>query len=232
MIALSLFFSMTFGGGLRSQQVFNSNESINIARAHIKALNEGILLVRLPSNLKKILELKRLLDEELSENDRRRISKVLDKTIEETQMLQSAIISAMYTKYTFSEYVFFVDSDSREVFKDGSRLFRYYADSSLINNEKKPEEYQLKAELYELKAGRSTYVLTLDQTSDNSLSAYIIKDKELNDLAQPFPSTVIRGNGVPLFFFLINKTTRIKRENENNIKRLDKKLWSFYNSPE
>jgi hypothetical protein len=188
-----------------SQQTFNSKENKLNSRKHIEALHDGVLLVRLPSDYKKIESLTKLLDRELSEKENANVSKELNRTIEENENLHLAMLNAMHKSYTFSDYAFFLDVDSKAVLENGEKIFWSAPDSIKID--------------YKLKRGTPYYIMTIGQTSDQSVNAFIIKDSNLKDIPLPFPGKILRKNW----------TTAVVHKSAKKIAKFDAKIWRYFN---
>ncbi len=199
---------------MQAQQAFNTKEDKSVATYHIKALNKGVLLVRLPSNRKKIAALENTLDQDLSENDHKKLSKRLNKTIQETDERLAAIIGAMDSTYHFSEYAFFLDYDTREVLESGKKLY----------------QSDMKA-AYDLSDTSSIYILTLGKTPENSIDAFIVLNDELQGIPLPFPSTVtMRASFIDIIIFWESwERRRVNHRNIRYIQRLDSGLQSYFN---
>jgi len=186
---------------IQAQQTFNSKEDKSTAAYHINELKEGVLLVRLPSNRKKIEALENTLTDSLSQKDHKNVSKTLDRTLKETEEVQTGIIAAMGSVFTFSEYAFFMDYDTHEVLKDGSRLFQSDMKTT-----------------YKLKDSTSIYILSVGRTTETPIDAFIVFDKALQIIASPFPSQISRSGIAGLF-----------GNDTSHIKRLNTKLWRYFN---
>ncbi len=187
---------------MNAQQAFNTKEDKITATSHIKALNTGVLLVRLPSNRKKIEALEKTLDQDLTNKEYKNVLKTLNRTLKETEKLHSGIISAMESVYSFSLFGFFMDYDTRQVLEGSGKL--YHADMETE---------------FELNKAASAYVLSVGSTTETPINAFLVMDLDLHILAQPFPSQISRSG---LAGLLGNDTSHIKR--------LNKKLWRYFNS--
>ncbi|RLD22151.1 MAG: hypothetical protein DRI69_02060 [Bacteroidetes bacterium] len=187
---------------MQAQQAFNTKDDKITATTHIKTLNKGVLLVRLPSNRKKIEALQKTLEQDLSEREFKNVSKTLNRTLDETEKLHTGIISAMESAYSFSSFAFFMDYDTREVLEGKSKL--YQAD--------------MKAE-FELDKTTAVYILSVGRTTETTIDAFLVMDSALNILPQPFPSQISRSGFAGLF-----------GNDTSHIKRLNKKLWRYFNS--
>jgi hypothetical protein len=83
------------------------------ARTMLRQLSEGVLIVRLNSNDRKIRELERLLNSpEVKEKSRKRFRKMLDRTREETRQESLDIMKAFDGNYNFSKVLFMYDTAS------------------------------------------------------------------------------------------------------------------------
>jgi hypothetical protein len=199
--SIALIFILSISAlSVQAQQVFNSQENKRKSSYHIKALKEGVLLVRLPSNRKKIEALEKTLVENLSEKEYKNVSKTLARTLSETEELHDGIIDAMESAYTFSEYAFFMDYDTHEVLERNGKL--YQSDMKTA---------------FELNNTAPVYVMSVGRTPENSINAFLIMDNTLQNMSQPFPASISRSGLMSLFS---NDTTHIKR--------LNAKLWRYF----
>lgn len=187
---------------VQAQQAFNTKEDKNTATAHIKALKKGVLLVRLPSNRKKIDALEKTLEDSLSQRDYKNVSKTLNRTLKETEKLHTGIISAMGSVYSFSLYGFFMDYDTRDLMEGNGKL--YHGDMKTA---------------FELNKEASVYIMSVGRTTETPIDAFLVMNSDLDILPQPFPSQISRSGFAGLF-----------GNDASHIKRLNKKLWRYYNS--
>ena len=107
-----LIFINILGVNLNSQSLDNLNFTSDSC---IKNLKDGILIVRLKSEKKKLEYLKNQLD--LSKNDVKNsnnIQEVINKTIADRDTFNQTLIAAFEGKYKFSKYNFIYDSDYKE----------------------------------------------------------------------------------------------------------------------
>jgi hypothetical protein len=80
-----------------------------LAKKAIKDLKEGVMVVRVPCNYNKIINLEKLIA--TTEGARKsRFSRMLERTIAETQSEANQVMSAFESFYTFSEVLFIYDT--------------------------------------------------------------------------------------------------------------------------
>lgn len=193
---------MISGLTMQAQQAFNTKDEKNTATTHIEALNKGILLVRLPSNQKKIEALQNTLEQDLSEKEYKNVSRTLNRTFEETEKLHAGIISAMGSVYSFSLFGFFMDYDTQEVLAGKGKLYHGDMKKEFVMDKSAP-----------------VYVLSTGRTTETPIDAFLVMDRDLNILPQPFPSQISRSGIAGLF-----------GNDTSHIKRLNKKLWRYFNT--
>lgn len=174
---------------------------------HIRDLHEGILLVRLPSNQRKIEALETMLgNAELSDKDRDRIAQNLEKTKIETRQLHDAYINAFHEEYSFSRYGFFLDYNT-----------------PLIREGKiEPFEAEGATEVYAL-PDDNWYILSIGHTSGMKVDGMQVLDSTFTVIERPFPSAVITSG-----LTAILAEFQFKNPISGHVRRLNRKLHRFY----
>ncbi|MFM9949833.1 MAG: hypothetical protein ACKV1O_17995 [Saprospiraceae bacterium] len=183
-----------------------------------KALKEGVLVVCLPSNNKKIKALSALLDNpQVNENEKMRIRKQLETTESESRSDNLTTITAFRQEYRFSEVYFAYDTaivQLRKGINDG-----HFLNDAL--------ETDPKVSL----AGKNWFVLRIgytDATQSSGAEAFILSDSSLNELQPPFPAAVRLDN----LGYLINKTLApeiaSRKRMTKAVRKLQEKLGEFY----
>ncbi len=199
-ITLILLFSILILT-VQAQQSYYVKTDTNTTSYHLKALKDGVLLVRLPGNVKKIEALEKTLEDSLSEKGYKDVSKMLNRTLLETEELQNDIINAMGSEYTFSDYAFFIDHNTQEVMSGKGKVY----------------QSDMKTD-FDMSEASTVYVMTVGRTTEDPVNAYIILDSGLQRLARPFPGQISRSGIAGLF-----------GNDNSHIKRLNKKLLRSYN---
>ncbi len=101
-----------------------------IAADALQAIKEGVLIVRLASNSRKLEELDKLLaNKDLNENRRQRLQEMKDQTVAETSEENRLVVEAFNTFYDFSDLLFMYDADVQRL-KQGEQS-GYFLDKNL-----------------------------------------------------------------------------------------------------
>lgn len=90
------------------------------AKTAIKSLKNGMLVMRLVSNSRKIEALEKLVQSASSDGAKARYSRMLDDTRQETQNQNRWMVTAFQQHYSFSKVVFMYDN-ATQAFKSGTR---------------------------------------------------------------------------------------------------------------
>jgi hypothetical protein len=179
----------------------------------IKNLKDGILIIRLKSEKKKLDYLKSQLD--LSKNDiqnSNNIQAVINKTIIDRDTFNQALISAFESRYKFSKYNFIYDSDYKE-WKESN-----FSNSKLI----------LKNEKHLLKSKDDFYLILKHDITISGLEALIFMDSREKIIPSSFPN-YIRVNNFKVAMWSIGKLEGRNTKNAIRITRLiNKKLFAYY----
>ena len=191
-----------------AQDEYSRTEAVESAERHIVKLKNGILLVRLPSNARKIEAIQTMLDTaDLDQKDQEKLVKLLETTMAETEDFNSTVIEGFSERYDFSDVGYFYDSDSRLIKSGEKRPF----DSDL----KTPKSIDTEA---------TWYILSIGNTPGMSIKGYVVLDTNLDPLPRPFPATVTRGGFNAIVELFTNDPEK------RNIERLNKKLHKYYDS--
>lgn len=175
-----------------------SNEAQIEATRHIDALKSGTLIVRISSGQKKRAAMQL------------RASKAqLKKFKSELYIENKELVEAFLSIYTFSKVLFIYDNDTDlllsetkpNVFVNPKTL---KVDKSITLNEKEP--------YYILETERIYF-----ETQNSSSTGFVVLDKDLNYLKDPFPYYIMRMEG-----FITQKSITVM------VEKLEKKLTEFY----
>ncbi len=188
------------------------------AMDNVEALKKGVLIVRLPSNAKKIKALSDLQNTPgLKPKVKSRVSRKLETTIAEGQSDNRTMVAIFREKYLFSELCFIYDTAVVQLKKG-------ITDGYFLND-------ALEIDPGISIAGKnwfSLYIGYLDATQQSGAEAFILTDSSLNELPPPFPTAIRLDN----LSYLINKALApeiaVRKRMEKAVKKLQEKLKSFY----
>ncbi len=205
-----LIFINILGVNLNSQSLDNLNFTSDSC---IKNLKDGILIVRLKSEKKKLEYLKNQLD--LSKNDVKNsnnIQEVINKTIADRDTFNQTLIAAFEGKYKFSKYNFIYDSDYKE-----------WKENNLPNS-----KLILKNENHLLKSKDEFYLILKHDNTASGLEALIFIDSKERIIPRSFPNN-IRVNNLKVAIWSIGKLEGRNTKNAIRMARaINSKLFSYY----
>ena len=151
-----------------------SSRSLTAAE-HIAALEGNTLLVRLPSNRKKIQSIEASLsNDDLSEKGRLRLAQLLESTRQETEEMHENYIQAFRDEYSFSSFGLFFDYDTPAVLEGWGKVYQ----DDLVSP-------------VDVAWDQPWYVLSLGQTPDSRLDGMVVLDHQLDVVPRPFPNNVL-----------------------------------------
>lgn len=196
---------------------YESEASINrkekAARNHIRRLEKGILLVRLPSNRKQIRHLQeelKNLDQKLKPEayiEKREQIVALEK---EAKIRSKRLIAAFQKAFDFCNYAFFYDYQTDTVLSSKWN-------SVAFKQKDKPVE--------SIRPDQPRYILDVGESylkrSNRSYEGMVIRDTTLKVLKSPFPSKI---PNTKTFGFL-----GIQKNPNTMVRKLNHKLSSFRN---
>lgn len=215
---IKLLFFLLVVGTAQEPPKRSGKERKQIAREQIKKLKEGILVVRLSSNHRKIAALQSLLDGgALSKKDQQRIENQLRTTLENTHKANARMITAFKTYYDFSEAFFMLDTSS-QVLKKGKQKGIFLNDSLEVDS-------TLSLNNRDFHVARFG---NLDQANSTGFKAMILMDKNFKDLQGPFPFYVRINNFGSVIGSIFPKPKQAQRNANKIVKKLNKNLKSFY----
>lgn len=187
------------------------------ARGMVKELKEGILIVRLPSEQKKIQELERLAAlEESSNNMKKQYKKSIKTIIKDRDESNKALVAAFSSVYDFSEVLFFYDTASVAI-KEGRQTG--FVNSSLKED---PTINLNNKAFYVLRQGG------LDASTSTGLDAIVVMDNQFVDLQRPFPYYVRIRGFMQVFKKIFSPGKGSERTAIELVERLNEQLWVFY----
>ena len=212
-----LFFSSVLAGAQESLE-HSGKERKKIAAEQIKKLREGVLVVRLPSNQRKIDALQALIDGgELNEKDQQRMEGQLNETIENTRKANKRIITGFNQHYNYSEVVFMLDT-AVHALKRGQHTDIFLNDSLVLD-----PAIKLK--------GRDFFILRfgkLSQENSTGFQAIILSDANFKDLYKPLPYFVRINRLGSIIGTILPRPEQAQRNVDKIVIKLNKNLRRFY----
>ena len=179
-LCLFLVFLCRIGVGQQTTQ-FNSIENFDqietkeeIAAQHLQNLKNGILIVRLRSDQKKIEKLKEFIDKANQPSTKAKYEKMLDEVTNKQLKDERDIINAMKQNYSWSDFVFMYDYQTPN-FTDGRVTFFSDEDQKVTLESLGPRDF---------------YILSAGLSDANGTDVIEILDNSLNPIPHPFPGTV------------------------------------------
>jgi hypothetical protein len=188
------------------------------AKAAVQLLHESALIVRLPSNNKKLEKLEQLAASgELEEKETQKYKKEADVLRLETQHMQRVWMDAFMQYYDFSRLYFLEDKDYR-AFLSGKR-------NGIFMNEEGAKDPTIHFnQLNYLVAGFGNSQKS-DQYSGGT--GIYIMDPRGNELDKPFPHYLTTRTHDQFIGIMMNDGSREQRNAEKIVQRLQKKLGKY-----
>ncbi|GJM33105.1 MAG: hypothetical protein DHS20C18_21060 [Saprospiraceae bacterium] len=182
-------------------------------------LQKGVLILRLPSESKKIKAMQQVLAKDINDADRTRLEKQIESTRLKNEQENRLVVDA------FDNYFSFVP------------IYVIYDTATIALLEGRSGDYLLDTKLNPISLdtirGKSFYIARLgstDQANTTGAESIIIMDKNLNDLQSPFPYAIkLHSLGYTLNTLLIPKEAFEKRM-EKVASKLNKNLEKFYDN--
>lgn len=202
----------------QGEEVSSSDDPKQIAGDHVRRLRQGILIVRLPSNHRKIEAYQELIDGgNLKEGEQQRLERQKAVTLEETREFNRLVMEAFAREYNFSAVQFTLDTSTAHLLS-GNRHGFFLNDSLEID----PDIQREPGTGYILRIGSTDYA------NSTGIEAMIIADDELNDLKAPFPyySRLHHFSAVMGSIFPAEKQR--EKDIRRTVRKLNRGLNSFY----
>lgn len=218
--ALTFAFLLTGAPLLNAQTDGPSKENPRRAAAvaAIRTLKEGVLLVRLPSNHRKMQELERLLDEpSLDERRRKQLRTRLESLREDTRSFARTLRDAFLERYDFSDVLFLYDTVSWQTVQ--RHPAGYFLDSNLQPDPTlaRPHDRYLFARM-----GHT------NPEGGQGIEALVISDAQLKDLQSPFPYYSMVNTLGAVFDTVLGSPKARRKHTFKMVARLNKQLHRFY----
>ncbi|MFT5166277.1 MAG: hypothetical protein ACI8P3_001508 [Saprospiraceae bacterium] len=198
-------------------QDLSGKERKAIATQAIKDLAGGTLILRLKSKHNKITKLEELLaTPDIKASTRTKLSEDLESTIDERNRFNRSLTYAFEEYYSFSNIYYIYDTASVSLI-NGQR-------SGIFLNE--DLELDLTIEIPEgiffvLKVG------TTDSASTTGVEALVMMDRNLKDLAAPFPYYVRVNSIGRLFTRIFNHKKLVKKDSKKIVQKLESNLQRY-----
>jgi len=214
MIFCPKLFIIFFFFALSNQIFAQSDNAIN-------ELKNGVLIVVIPGNHKKIEVLKKeLKSPKVKDKRKKRIKKIIDITEQQREVLVTQLYESFKENYHFSEFAFIYDTATVHILKKNVKKGIFIKDNDKIDLGDKS--------LFFLRYGNT------NRTNTSGIEAWIITDNEFNDLEKPFPYYVAANKNfkkvIMAFFFQPALLLTTNEENKKIGTTLNKKLTKYYNS--
>ena len=177
-----LLLFVTINVFTQSERVIEKDRS----KTAIQDLKIGALIVRLPSNHKKLAEMRKLVDsDKVGAKSKVRLQSLIKHTEEETRNDAEMFATVMSEKYDFSSYYLIWDY-SLDSLQKGIKSGYFLSKDLIVDPNIKLE-------------GEKYLTLRMGQTKNMKLEAFRVTDQNLKDLDKPFPN-YYRTNSLQYFF--------------------------------
>ncbi len=190
----------------------------------VKAINElknGVLIVVIPGNHKKIERLKEeLKNPKTKDKQKKRIKNTIEFAEAKREILVDKLWKGFEKDYHFSEFAFIYDTTTAYILNNRMDEVSFVKKKEQTNLKDKP--------LFFLRYGNT------DRVNTTGIESWIITDDQFDDLKRPFPYYV--AVFTPLKTLLIalvgspSIVTRIGKTKQNIGYAFNKKFWDYYNS--
>lgn len=205
-------------------QPLSREEALKAAESNIKALRDGVLVVRLESEAKKVAALEKMLDQEdLSASQKSRAKEQIEETIKQRDAINKGLVEGFREHYDFSEVYFVYDTSFAAVV--GGLSSGFFLNDSL---EIQPSIELPGGTFFTARFGNS------DAASTTRLEdSLILMDAKGDDLQDPFPYYSWIFTPKQLFKYnLLNNKDKYRLHMIDLVKKLDKRLQKYYEGVE
>lgn len=221
-LLLPLLSLLTTGSAQSSAPLSNEDHSKQAVEA-IRQLQSGALIVRLASEQRKLSTLQKMLDDgDLAASRRERIEAQIEETIKVRDAQNRGLVRGFREFYTFSDVFFIYDTAWHYLQEDLGQGY-LLNDSLEIDPALKVEQ-----PVFLVRYGSS------DPTSTAKIEdGLIIMDTDGQDLRDPFPYYAwIFTPKRAIKYNLLNKEEQYTLHMQDLVKKLNKRLWRFYEKVE
>lgn len=188
------------------------------AEQAIELLKDGLLVVRLTSNHKKINKFKELIAaKDISERNRKKLQSELENTLAETKAKNILLMEKFRELYNFSDVLFIYDTDTEKLL--AKQESGYFLNKDL---EVSPNLSLQESPFLILRFG------TTDRATTAGIQGMIITDSELNDLHPPFPYAYKEGGFMFVFDKVFDPQEAAVRNYPRMIEKMNVKLKKYY----
>lgn len=205
---------------VNSMAAQNTTKEAAKARAQqaIETLKDGLLVVRLTSNQKKINKLEELIaTKDISARNRQNLEQELANTLAQTKARNILLMEKFRALYNFSDVLFMYDTDTDKLLakqESGYFLNKKLEVSSSLSLQESP--------FLILRFG------TTDRATTAGIEGMIITDSELKDLNPPFPYAYKEGGFMFVFDKVFDPQEAAVRNYPRIIEKLNIKLKKYY----
>ncbi|MEN0003751.1 MAG: hypothetical protein AAF798_06395 [Bacteroidota bacterium] len=191
-----------------------------LARVQINELKAGTLVVRIPSDARKIYATQKLLESEtLSESARERLENQLAETTEESNERANAIMAAFRNEFNFTK-VFFMYDYSMKPLLAGEREGLFLAEAQKVDPDLRLGEQPF----FVLRLGKA------ELQGEGRLDALVFMDAEGKDLYKPFPYYLKLNTVTYLIDQLFYPSKAFAKNILARVKKLNARLYRFHES--
>lgn len=171
----------------------------------INQLHEGTLIVRFPTYRTKIDTLEALIGRSTSEQNKQRLQRLLQETIDDRDTLFEQYKKAFKENYNFSKTAYIFDYDARNM--NTAHYFNMDSERLAL------------ADLME----KPLFYLFFERTEESKIDAMVIYDRKLQKVPYPFPNNFAQG-GLNLFIVKISE----KKFPSWRVGKMNKRFWKYY----
>jgi len=212
---------LCFGAGSLQAQADGAppeNPRREAAVAAIRTLKEGVLLVRLPSNHRKMQELERLIAEPtLDERRRKQLQDRLETLREDTRRFAHTLRDAFLERYDFSPVLFLYDTVAWQTVQQHPAGYFLNAELQPDPALARPHDRYLFARMGYTKP-----------EGGQGIEALVISDARLQDLQSPFPYYSMVNTLGAVFDTVLGAPKARRKHTFKMVARLNKQLHRFY----
>lgn len=206
-VLFAFFFLFTMNTYAQVEEAYDREK----AYADIRTLSEGVLVVRLESEERKINALRE--KGSASAGARQQIEAEIQSLIEERDSFNVNLIRAFAQEFTFCPVYFIYDTDSRN-FLEGNRVgiflnFKARRDSTIQWSQK-------------------SYLGLRSGEALNGPEGLVVTDGRFRDLPNPFPGFVKKNSAGSIFNWLLARDIYYVKNAERMVGKLQRKLTNFY----
>ncbi len=213
----SIILLSLFALHVSNAQELTREEMESRAVQAIKDLEEGVLVLRLPSNAKKIKAMQDMLSSDISQKDKDRIKKQVNSIKEQTRQENQAYAKAFAENFNFAPVYIIYDTSTTALLSGAAGEYLLNTDMEPVSSSKI--------------AGKPILIARLGRTNRSNTSgaeAIILMDTNLDDLTNPFPYAArINSLGYAFNRLLIPDEEAFAKRLTKVVSKLDRNLQRF-----